>query len=85
MEEDKIQELLTNLYKLEYEWESGSDKYKSKVIKDEGKDKVENLIKSFLLENRDKRIGRLESKVFMYEEIIKKSNFAPMVDKILTK
>lgn len=32
------------------------------------------------MDNRDERIGVLEAKVFMYEQIISKSNFSPMLE-----
>lgn len=31
--------------------------------------------------NQTKKIAELEAKVFAYEEIIRKSNFAPMIQK----
>jgi hypothetical protein len=46
---------------------------------------IEQAIRAFLLENRDEKIGILEAKVFMYEEIISKSNFAPMIKTVKVK
>lgn len=41
---------------------------------------VENLIREFLLDHHDSEIGEMQGKIFAYEEIIKKSNFAPFVE-----
>ncbi|WP_146105168.1 hypothetical protein [Nonlabens arenilitoris] len=81
MNEQKIQELLDSLYKLKYDWNSGGTTYKSEVIRQEGRQNVENIIRAFLFDNRDEKQGVLEAKVFMYEQIISKSSFAPMLDK----
>jgi len=80
MKEEKIQELFKALYSLKYNWTSGSSNYTSDVVNKEGKSNVENIIRSFLLDNRDEKLGVLEAKVFMYEQIISKSNFAPMIE-----
>jgi len=65
---------------LQYNWESGNYNHKSDVINKEGKSNIELIIRSFLLDNRDEKLGILEAKVFMYEQIISKSNFAPMIE-----
>lgn len=80
MNEKRLHELLETLFKLTYDWKSGSDRYNSPVINKEGKLTVENIIRQFVLENHDEKIGVLEAKVFMYEQIISKSNFAPMLE-----
>ena len=79
MKEEKIKDLLSSLFALRYSWKGESDNYTSEVINKEGKSNVESIIRSFLLDNRDEKIGTLEAKVFMYEQIISKSNFAPMI------
>ena len=79
MKEEKIKDLLSSLFALRYNWKGESDNYTSEVINKEGKSNVESIIRSFLLDNRDEKIGTLEAKVFMYEQIISKSNFAPMI------
>ena len=81
MSEEKIQELLKSLFLLKYNWKSDRDNYTSDVINKEGKSNVENIIRSFLLDNRDEKLGVLEAKVFVYEEMIAKSTFAPMLVK----
>lgn len=81
MKEEKIQELFENIFSLKYNWSGSSgDNYTSDVIRKEGRNNVENIIRSFLLDNRDEKLGTLEAKVFMYEQIISKSNFAPMIE-----
>jgi hypothetical protein len=40
---------------------------------------LEQIIRQHLLDNRDEKLGALEAKVFVYEEIIAKSTFAPML------
>lgn len=85
MNEQKIKELLDSLFSLKYDWKSGDSSYNSNVINKEGKLIIEQMIRKFALENRDEQIGILEAKVFVYKEIISKSNFAPMVKTIKTK
>lgn len=86
MDNEKVSQLMYELKKLTYNWTSSGSSYTSKVINKEGVDRVEQVIRAFLLDNRDDEfiklkteIAMLESKVFMYEEIISKSNFAPMI------
>ena len=78
-EEEKIQELLKTLFGLKYDWQSSGHSYTSDVVRKEGKSIIESIIRSFFLDNRDEQKGILEAKVFMYEQIISKSNFAPMI------
>ena len=85
MNEQKIQQLLDVLFQLKYNWKSDHGNYTSDVINKEGRQNVENIIRSFLLENRDEQSGILQAKVFVYEEIISKSNFAPMIKTVKTK
>ena len=79
MNNEKISQLMFELKSLTYNWRSGSDSYNSKVINKEGVDRVEQVIRQFMLDNHDGKLGQLEAKVFMYEQIIAKSNFAPML------
>ena len=51
------------------------------MIAREGFDKVENVIRQFLLDNHDSEYGELQAKVYTYEKIIANSNFAPMIKK----
>ena len=80
MKEEKIKELLNSLFSLKYKWKGDMGNYTSEVISKEHRNDVENIIRSFLLDNRDEKLGVLESKIFMYEQIISKSNFAPMLE-----
>lgn len=87
MDNEKIAQLMNELKGLTYNWRSSGVSYNSKVINKDGVDRVEQVIRHFLLDNRDNenielkgKIASLEAKVFMYEQIISKSNFAPMLD-----
>ena len=80
MKEEQIKELINSLFALRYNWKSDSSNYTSEVVNKEGRSSVESIIRSFLLDNRDEKLGILEAKVFMYEQIISKSNFAPMLE-----
>lgn len=53
--------------------------YKSEVVSPDGFYLVEKLIRGFFLDQQDNKIGEMQGKIFAYEEIIKKSNFAPFV------
>jgi len=81
MEELKIEALLESLFQLTYNWKSDHSTYTSNVIAKEGQIVVEQIIRQFLLEHRDEQLGILQAKVLMYEEIIAKSTFAPMLPK----
>jgi hypothetical protein len=82
--EQKLEELLENLFNLKYNWtaHSGGNKYTSDVIAKDGRLAVQEIIRKFVNENRDNEIGILRAKVFMYEEIISKSNFAPLISSV---
>jgi len=86
MNEQKIQELLQALFSLRYDWKgSDNSKYNTEVIAKDGRVLVDQVIRNFLLENRDEQVGILQAKVFMYEQIISKSNFAPMIKPVRAK
>lgn len=80
MTEEKIQKLLDELRGLTYLTELLGRKERFNVIAQEGLDKVENVIRQFLLDNHDSEYGELQAKVYTYEKIIANSNFAPMLD-----
>lgn len=80
MTEEKVQELLKNLRDLTYFTDILGRKERFSVISQEGYDKVENVIRQFLLDNHDSEYGELQAKVYTYEKIIANSNFAPMLD-----
>lgn len=86
MNNEKITLLMNELKSLTYTWWSSGNSYHSKVINKDGVNQVEQVIRQFLLDNRDsefvemkEKISTLEAKVFVYEQIISKSNFAPML------
>ncbi len=79
MEENKLQELLKTLFSLKYNWKGDSSNYTSDVVNKEGRLAVEQAIRQNLLDNRDEKLGVMEAKVFVYEEMIAKSTFAPML------
>lgn len=81
MTEEKVQELLKNLRGLTYFTDILGKKERFSVIAQEGYDKVENVIRQFLLDNHDSEYGELQAKVYTYEKIIANSNFAPMIKK----
>lgn len=54
--------------------------YEVHAIEEQGRNVIEQIIRKHFLDNRDEKLGVLEAKVFMYEQIISKSNFAPMLE-----
>ena len=80
MSEEKIQQLIKDIFAAQYNWSSSGSHYKSDTIHKDGRNQIESIIRSSILDNRDEQIGMLEAKVFTYEQIISKSNFAPMIE-----
>lgn len=87
MSEDKIQSLLDDLFKKKFikSYSHSSDTYNTLVIDEQARNMTEDLIRNHLKHFNEERMGILEAKVFMYEQIISKSNFAPMLDNDLNK
>lgn len=80
MDNEKIKQLMYSLKNLRYTRNSSVlGTYSSEVIDKDNIDRVEQVIRQFLLDNHDGKLGQLEAKVFMYEQIIAKSNFSPML------
>ena len=80
MDNEKISQLMISLRMLRYSGQySTGGSYTREVIDKDNIDRVEQVIRQFLLDNHDDKLGQLEAKVFMYEQIIAKSNFAPML------
>lgn len=89
-----VDDLLRELRILEIKKESvlnPGETYMNFIIDPDGFGFVENLIRDFWLDHEkteekekmlyyDSKIGEMQGKIFAYEEIIKKSNFAPFVD-----
>ena len=82
MTEEKIKEFLTQLKNAKYKSKDYNGGYSdSSVMYGEAFSVFEPMLRNFLLNNRDEQMAILEAKIFMYEEIITKSNFAPFVSK----
>jgi hypothetical protein len=75
--DDLLQDLKNLRTKKRY---SDGSSYVIETIDSDNFGLVENLIREFLLDHHDSEIGEMQGKIFAYEEIIKKSNFAPFVD-----
>lgn len=76
-----VDELLQELKDLRVRKKSFDGSYYNiEVIDSDGFNMVENIIREFLLDHHDGEIGEMQGKIFAYEEIIKKSNFAPFID-----
>lgn len=82
MNEEKIKELLNVLFSTTATQRSsiGGSNYTVKIIEPDHQMSVEQIIRGFLLDNRDSKIGELEAKVFVYEQIIAKSNFSTVIN-----
>lgn len=81
MTETQIKSLVDELCKKEVSYKSydGSTS-KTNLIWRGNETILEQIIRKHLLDNRDEKQGVLEAKVFMYEQIISKSTFAPMLE-----
>lgn len=81
MNEQKISEFLRELFRKQYS-RKGYDNshYQTEIISKDAQLIFEPMLRNFLLDNRDAELGVLQAKVFMYEQIIAKSNFAPMLE-----
>ncbi len=75
MNEELIQRLLTNLFDVKYR----SENYNFDAIRSESRTVIEQIIRQHILDYRDEKLGILQAKVFVYEEMIAKSTFAPML------
>ena len=83
MDENAIQGLLHKLFMLKYR--SSYSNSMLDVISRDQQDRVEQVIRQWALEQNDARLAVLEAKCFTYEQIISKSNFAPMINPNNTK
>lgn len=79
MSEEKIKELMKVITNLRYRPKDYDSDFRIVSCNDEGLMKLENVIRKFLLDNRDKELGELKAKVYAYEKIIANSNFAPIL------
>ena len=80
MNEERILELLDRLFALEYQSEYSS--MMLPVISRTNQQDVSLVVRQWALENHDNKVGTLEAKVFVYEQIISNSNFAPMIQNV---
>lgn len=80
MNGQQIEKLVKELCKKEITYKDYEGKNSSTNLVWRGNDTiVEQIVRQHLLDNRDEKLGVLEAKVFVYEEIIAKSTFAPML------
>ena len=73
-----LDELLTQLKSLKYNCELFGKIEQLNVIQQSEFYQVENLIRQFALDNHDAQLGVLKAKIYTYEQVIAKSNFAPL-------
>jgi len=81
MNSEQIEKLVKELCKKEITYKSYDGTNSKTNLVWTGNDTiVEQIIRQHLLDNIDEKLGILEAKVFMYEQIISKSTFAPMLE-----
>jgi len=82
MDSNQIEKLVKELCnkKVKYKSYDGSMS-ETTLIERNNETILEQIIRQHLLDNRDEKLGVLEAKVFVYEEMINKSTFAPMLVK----
>lgn len=85
MNEESIRELLDRLFGLIYKSNGFSGGYALPVIREDHRTEVEHIVRQWALDNHDSKVGTLEAKVFVYEQIISNSNFAPMIQNSTTR
>jgi hypothetical protein len=80
MNGQQIEKLVKELVKKEVDYRSYDGKMSKTSLIERGSETIlEQIIRQHILDNRDERIGTLEAKIFVYEEMINKSTFAPML------
>lgn len=81
-----VEGLVTKLLSLTYKDEGY--RYDFPVISDRHKTQVETAVREWAIENGDKKdaiIASLEAKILVYEAVIGKSNFAPLIAPLIDK
>lgn len=81
-----VEGLVTKLLSLTYKDESM--RYDFPIISSKHETQVEIAVREWALENNDDRdaiIGSLEAKCLVYEAVIGKSNFAPLIAPLVDK
>lgn len=79
MSNEDIANLMSELSNLTYY--SSESKYKFDVIHRSELNRVEEIIRKYLLDSHDHKLGELEAKIYTYEKVIANSNFSPILDK----
>lgn len=80
MSGEQIEKLVKELVKKEVDYKSYDGKMSKTSLIERGSGTIlEQIIRQHILDNRDEKLGVLEAKVFVYEEMIAKSSFAPML------
>lgn len=80
MNEDKFNELIKELINKKVKYKSYNGLMTdTPLIQREGHVILEQILREFLLSNRDEQRGILEGKIFAYEQIISNSNFEPLL------
>ena len=81
MEAVKITALVEELMEKEVDYKDYQGKVSQTRLVQKGNATIlEQIIRKHLLDSHDEKIGVLEAKVFAYEQIISKSNFAPFIE-----
>ena len=80
MNEENIQSLMSELKGLRYTSEAIGHSMELLVFTGESFPVVENTIRQWLLTNYEPVLAELKAKIFVYEEIIKKNTFAPLLN-----
>lgn len=80
MDSQNIEKLIKELIKKRVKYKSYDNSMsETNLIQSDNETILEQIIRQHLLDNRDEKLGALEAKVFVYEEMIAKSTFAPML------
>lgn len=80
MKTEKIENLVNELCEKQVDYVAyDGKKSQTNLIFKDNRTILEQIIRQHILDNRDEKIGNLEAKVFVYEEMIAKSTFAPML------
>ena len=81
-----VEGLLRKLFSVKYK--SATSHYEYPVISREHEDKIETAVREWAIENDNKKdviIASLEAKISVYEAVIGKSNFGPLIAPVIDK
>lgn len=79
MDKEKVEKLLSLLFSLTYKDDLLGRPHDFSVISEKQHELVRNAVERFAIDNYNAELAQLQAKCFMYEEMIKKSTFAPML------